>query len=362
MKYFNNNMLYQKYRPESWSAVTGQVKTIKDLQKRASSKMLPQSLILSGYTGTGKTTIARLIAKSIACKQLKESGEPCNKCDECLDINNSNFRLSYREINASNLDIDSVRGLEEELRNGSMLSDFQIIFIDEFQALVKSSPKASQNILKILEDPIENIYLMLGTMDLASFHEAVPGRCLIYHIKKLTSEEIFNTLGKVCQAEKIKPSNEKAKALEMISKFSKGSLRNALSYLDRCISSDIWTEDELIEELHLASLQKVTSIAKLILNDDIKIFSQTLYFNKSLIESLRDTLLIVLKIQYGGYIPKEDVESVKEILSLKPAPRLLEIISLLSEALKNYYLDRATIELTIFKCMNLKAPREKLIG
>jgi DNA polymerase-3 subunit gamma/tau len=297
-----SQLIYQKYRPKIWSEVTGQFKTIKEFESRSKTRSFPPVILLSGGSGTGKTTIARLIAKSISCSNLKDNGDPCNECRYCMDVENETFNLATYYYSAADLGIDEVGSLEEQTRTTSLSSKYKIFFIDEFQGLFQNTNKALDRILDILEKKYKNVYFILGTMDVSVIEDhkkgkAILNRASVYRLHDIDYEDIAKLLFKVCKAENVKMDSQKNKVLITLAEKSLGSLRTALSYLERCVFGDIWTDQDVNQELGLISKDEFSSFLEKLLKGDITALQTSI--GKDSIEEILYTLGLVYKAQNG---------------------------------------------------------------
>lgn len=290
--------LAQIYRPLIFDEVSGQSIIIKELKKRSREKSFPQVMLLSGYTGTGKTTLSRIIAKSILCMEPSRSGDPCNECKSCKAINEESFMMNYKEYNASNLNIESMRALEDTVSKKSMglaTSRKKVLYIDELQELSKSKA-AAKNLLKILEKPLTETYFILGTMDIDKIDNAIQNRSVLYKLKLIESNDILDYLVGIATKEKYINENSgenEAKVLNAIANNSNGSLRTAISYLERVIFSDIRNENELISELGLITDVKLIEIINGVLSGNIQVLQNEI--NNDILELMKLKLSLLYK-------------------------------------------------------------------
>ena len=263
----DNTLLYNKYRPNSLTTIIGHSATVKDLQKRSKNNTLPRVMLFSGITGIGKTTFFRIISKNIICNDRDENGNSCNVCNICKTIDNEKISNFYFEINASSLNIDEVRTLIENAEVKSFSNAKAKIFvIDEVQEM-KKSQAALNALLKPIEKEYKNVYFIFGTMDDKQVPKAILNRCTVYKLKPHTLEDISKQLYSICNLENVKiETEEQANVLVTLAENSYGSLRQAISYLERVINSELWTTKEVNKELGLVSAselnQKINSLFK----------------------------------------------------------------------------------------------------
>ena len=224
-----NLVLYRKYRPQAFSEVIGQEHVIQTLTNALTLEMISHAYLFSGPRGSGKTTIARLLAKAVNCKDGK-GYEPCNKCSSCIEISQGRS-LDLIEIDAaSHRGIDEIRELKEGIRFSPTKSKYKVFIVDESHQLTKEAANA---LLKTLEEPPAHAIFILATTEIHKMIPTIISRCQRFDFRRLTLPEILKRLEIVSQKEKV--NIEKA-ALEMIALNSGGSLRDAESLLDQVIT------------------------------------------------------------------------------------------------------------------------------
>ena len=233
-------VLYRKYRPQTFNEVIGQEHVVKTLINAISMGIISHAYLFAGPRGSGKTSIARLFAKAVNCKDRKpariamqsvaggeEDYEPCNKCDSCLEINLGNS-MDLIEIDAaSHRGIDDIRELRDGIRFSPAKSKYKVFIIDECHMLTKEAANA---LLKTLEEPPSHAIFILATTEVYKMIPTILSRCQRFDFRKLTLPEIIKRLEIIAAKEKVKI--EKA-ALELIALNSGGSLRDAESLLDQ---------------------------------------------------------------------------------------------------------------------------------
>jgi len=261
--------IYRKYRPQSFAEVVGQDEIVKTLQNSIKSNRLSHAYIFCGPRGTGKTTTARIFAKAVNClNNVDKNGnvinpEPCNKCSNCLDITNG-MSVDLIEIDAaSNTGIDNVRKLIE---NAQYLPNFlrkKIYIIDEIHNIGGGTTKAAFHaLLKILEEPPENVIFILATTEPQKVIPTILSRCQRFDFKPISADAIKERLKVISKSENIEVSDA---ALNLISKYSDGSQRDANVILEKIASLDedkIQVEDvvSLLGAVDLEILFELTDI------------------------------------------------------------------------------------------------------
>ena len=226
-----NLVLYRKYRPKIFADVVGQEHITQTLQNAIANNLVSHAYLFCGPRGTGKTTLARIFAKSVNCQQRKEGeSEPCNQCESCLAINQGND-IDLIEIDAaSNRGIDEMRELKEGIRFVPTKSKYKVFVLDEAHQLSKD---ASNALLKTLEEPPRHAILILATTEWHKMMATIVSRCQVFSFRKLQAPEIISRLEKILSQEKIEAEKS---ALELIALASGGSLRDAETLLDQTVS------------------------------------------------------------------------------------------------------------------------------
>lgn len=221
-----NLAIYRKYRPANFKDIIGQDLIVKILKEASKEKKFAHAYIFAGPRGTGKTTMARILAKCANCLNLKD-GEPCNKCEICQSIDNGK-NLDIIEIDAaSNRGIDEIRSLKENIKIAPLMSKYKIYIIDEAHMITKEGFNA---LLKTLEEPPENIIFILATTEIEKIPITIKSRAQQFYFKKVSLNDIVQKLSKITEKEKIKINKE---ALELIASSAEGSFRDAESLLDQ---------------------------------------------------------------------------------------------------------------------------------
>ena len=293
----NSKVLALKYRPQIFEDLIGQDVIAETISNSIKINKVPNAYLFTGIRGVGKTTIARIVAKSLNC--LKEIDKPCNskveECENCKAISNSNHIDVLEMDAASKTGVDDVRDLIEFSRYGPTSAKYKIFIIDEVHMLSKQAFNA---LLKTLEEPPEYLKFIFATTEIKKIPITVISRCQRFDLPRVKSLELFNFIKKITGKEKGKASDD---ALKLIVKISEGSVRDALSLLDRALVSQ-----EQGVELDLKTTQKIFG-----------------YFDKSnLIELFRyifegnekQTLKIYRSIYDQGVAPKIFLNDFLELL------------------------------------------------
>ncbi len=249
--------LYRAWRPQKFQDVVGQEQTVTAFKNAIAQGRMAHAYLFSGPRGTGKTSVAKILAKALNCLNVSE-GEPCNECSSCLDINNGNF-MDVVEIDAaSNRGIDEIRELREKVRIMPAQGNKKVYIIDEVHML---TTEAFNALLKTIEEPPESVIFILATTELQKIPATIVSRCQTYQFRRITMAEITARLEQVAAANDIHISPD---AVAIIARRSNGGLRDALSILDQIYSykgTDIQKEDVievlgLVDDIFMADLME----------------------------------------------------------------------------------------------------------
>ena len=259
----NYLVLARKWRPKVFSEVSGQDHVVKAIQNSLEQNKVHHALLFTGTRGVGKTTIARLFAKSLNCDE-GVTANPCGKCKSCIAIDEGNFMDLIEVDAASQRGIDDTRNLLENTQYTPTVGRYKVYLIDEVHQLTKEAFNA---LLKTLEEPPEHMKFLLATTESEKIPITVLSRCLKFNLKKISEELITKRMEEILDSEKIKYEKE---ALSIISKSADGSMRDALSLLDQALAHENYelSEKNVIEMLGLIDNKFAFSIVQSILNQD----------------------------------------------------------------------------------------------
>lgn len=224
--------LARKWRPKTFAALVGQEHVIRALQNALTAERLHHAYLLTGTRGVGKTTIARILAKSLNC-EMPQANEPCGVCDACVQIDMGRYVDVFEIDAASNTGIDNIREILENAQYTPTQGKYKVYIIDEVHMLSKSAFNA---MLKTLEEPPAHVKFILATTDPQKVPITVLSRCLQFSLRNMTPAQISQHLQHVLTVESVP---FEPVALNLLSRAASGSMRDALSLLDQAIAYNL---------------------------------------------------------------------------------------------------------------------------
>jgi DNA polymerase III subunit gamma/tau len=265
----------RKYRPQNFSTVVGQSHITTTLKNAIGNNQLAHAFLFCGPRGVGKTTCARILAKTINCETKTADGEACNTCNSCVSFDNGSSMNIHELDAASNNSVDDIRSLVEQVRFAPQAGDYKVYIVDEVHML---SASAFNAFLKTLEEPPSYAIFILATTEKHKILPTILSRCQIFDFKRITTNDTVEHLREICDKEETTAENA---ALHVIAQKSEGCMRDSLSILDKIVSFtggnltyantlehlNILDEDYFFKLLQYATEQKLSDA--LLLFDDI---------------------------------------------------------------------------------------------
>ena len=283
--------LYRKYRPVDFNSVYGQEEVVTVLKNAIISGKISHAYLFCGPRGTGKTTIAKIIARLVNCDNLVD-GNPCGKCYNCLNYLNSNDIV---EIDAaSNNGVDEIRELRDKINLVPSNAKYKVYIIDEVHML---TTQAFNALLKTLEEPPSHVIFILATTEPHKIHLTIASRCQKFRFSKIDDEKIVARLSEICKLEDISIDND---SLFEIARLSDGGMRDAINFLDQLVaysSDDIKIDDVYKVNGSVSYAELFNLLTYIINNDKVKIieFIDDLNASGKDINKFLEELLIFLK-------------------------------------------------------------------
>ncbi|ANI88163.1 DNA polymerase III, subunit gamma and tau [Arachidicoccus ginsenosidimutans] len=220
----------RKYRPQTFDTVVGQKHITTTLKNAIKNHQLAHAFLFCGPRGVGKTTCARILAKTINCENLQPNGEACDKCPSCVSFNDG-ASLNIHELDAaSNNSVDDIRALVEQVRFAPQAGKYKVYIVDEVHML---SASAFNAFLKTLEEPPGYAIFILATTEKHKILPTILSRCQIFDFKRITNNDTVEHLEEIVENEHL---NAEKAALQVIAQKSEGCMRDALSILDKIVS------------------------------------------------------------------------------------------------------------------------------
>lgn len=332
--------LYRKFRPSTFDEVKGQDHIVKTLKNQMRTDRLGHAYLFCGTRGTGKTSVAKILAKAVNCEHPVD-GSPCNECPTCRAIQ-AGTSMNVIEIDAaSNNGVDNIREIREEVAYRPTEGRFKVYIIDEVHML---STGAFNALLKTLEEPPSYVIFILATTEVNKIPITILSRCQRYDFHRISLETIAARLHELMDAEGIRVEQ---KALRYVAKAGDGSMRDALSLLDQCIAfhyGEELTYENVLEVLGTTDYEVFSRLLRDILQQNVSSCIATLeeliYKGKELTQFTGDFTwylrnLLLLKTEGESAqaldVSAENLRLLQEECEMVDAPTLMRFVRVLSE-------------------------------
>jgi DNA polymerase-3 subunit gamma/tau len=359
----------RKYRPQNFNTVVGQSHITTTLKNAIRNNQLAHAFLFCGPRGVGKTTCARILAKTINCENQTKEGEACNTCNSCVSFD-AGTSLNIHELDAaSNNSVDDIRSLVEQVRFAPQAGKYKVYIVDEVHMLSSSAFNA---FLKTLEEPPPYAIFILATTEKHKILPTILSRCQIFDFKRITNNDTVEHLQEICDKEEIKAEKT---ALHVIAQKSEGCMRDSLSILDKIVSFtngevtykntlehlNILDEDYYFKLLDYLYQQDLSSA--LLMYDEInrKGFEGDTVIN-GIAEFLRNLLVssdakVAMLLEVAEDFKQKYLQTAEKI----PAAFIISALNILNEAEINYKQarnKRLHVELTLIKLSYLQQALE----
>ena len=352
--------LYREYRPLVFDDVIGQDHIIRTLKNQIKENSMSHAYLFCGTRGTGKTTTAKILSRAVNC-QADDQDHPCNQCPSCQSILDSS-NLDVIEIDAaSNNSVDDIRELRDTVKYTPANSKYKVYIIDEVHML---SQGAFNALLKTLEEPPSYVIFILATTEPNKIPATILSRCQRFDFKRVSVGDLIDRMKLICQSESIDIDED---ALRIIARNGQGSVRDALSILDKCLSfgGNILTGDQVLELLGGSDPDQLLKMAKSIMDSDVcksmEMVEDYFMWGKDLrllVEDITDFFRSLMMVKIFGQasdlvdLTRDQAQTMMALakyIDTEEIIRILTILSDLSEKLRFSTNQRMTLEIYIMK-------------
>ena len=363
-----SEVFYRKWRPQTLSEVVGQEPVTQTLRHAVESGKIAHAYLFCGPRGTGKTSMARILAKAVNCPN-QASGEPCNACDMCRSITEGRA-LDVIEIDAaSNRGIDEIRSLREKANYAPSLARYKVYIIDEVHMLTEAACNA---LLKTLEEPPPHVIFVLATTEAHKVIATIVSRCQRFNFHRLRQTEIMDKLTLICKKERI---HIEPGSLELIARAATGSLRDAENILQQMIAyyGNKIELDQIQAELGISWDSRVRQLARCVVSRDVAAGLKVInslnndgvdlrQFNMGLVEYLRGLLLAKSRCEEALDVTSEDLAEMGNLATNSTLDYLLKAVKSFSNIdFRSDNYSALSLELALLGCaLSPSAGQEQL--
>lgn len=320
--------LYRKFRPDSFADVKGQDHIVATLKNQLKANRIGHAYLFTGTRGTGKTTVAKILARTVNCENPTPDG-PCGECRICRAIA-AGASMNVIEIDAaSNNSVDNIREIVEEVSYSPAEGKYKVYIIDEVHML---STGAFNALLKTLEEPPSYVIFILATTEVHRLPVTILSRCQRYDFKRITIDTIADRMGQLVEAEHVRAED---KALRYIARLADGSMRDALSLLDQCIAfllGEELTYDKVLDVLGAVDTEVFSRLFRSVLQRDVL----------GCVQLLED---VVMQGRELTQFVSEFTWYLRNLMLLKASDNLEDVIDMSAENLKRLKEEAAMVDI-----------------
>ncbi len=376
-------VLARKYRPKKLSELIGQEMLVQTISNAIEQNRIPHAFVLTGIRGVGKTSTARIIARSLLCTGVDDNNdkptlEPCGVCPNCQSISNDNH-IDVIEVDAaSRTGVDDIREIIDQVSYSPVMGRYKIYIIDEVHMLSKSAFNA---LLKTLEEPPSHIKFIFATTEVRKIPVTILSRCMRFDLPRVKAEVLINHFSKITEIENAKVDLD---AIKLIADASEGSVRDGLSLLDQAIVTNNGqqvTAKKVREMLGLSDKETIFELVEKMLDSD---FDKSLELAKKVYDEgadanviIRDILEVTHKLMMykasssllnPRLISEAEIAKCKIILSKNSLPKIARMWQVVNKAIEesNYCSNPLmALEMAIVRCAytaKLPTPEEIISG